>query len=262
MLSKSIRSLKIIAHGFGKAKPCNEDIVQMPNISSIAAGEDSYFVKGNKFGIADGIGAWRESKGYGSSAFVSGKLLHYCCSLDDNNIINLLNKAYQQTLQDMYKHNIKGSTTVLLGQLLNNTLHICNLGDCQLLIYRKNQLVFKSEDKYHFFNCPFQLGTNSINTPNDAQHVKFPVEIGDVFVLGSDGLFDNLWEEDIHEIILKNKKDYKKCAHALVHDAMNISTDPSYDESPFQLKASEEGLYHIGGKLDDTTAIVGEVVEK
>eukprot|EP00835_Amoeboradix_gromovi_P002867 NODE_172_length_15988_cov_0.603940.p7 type:complete len:261 gc:universal NODE_172_length_15988_cov_0.603940:10911-11693(+) len=260
MLARLYRSLKLISNGYGRAKPCNEDILPLTNSKSKAAGEDSYFFSGDKFGVADGVGAWKDSS-KGNSAFVSQKLLHYFCIYNDDNLIQLLNKAYQQTLQDMYKLNIKGSTTVILGHLIGNNLHIANLGDCQVLIYRKDELVFKSEENYHFFNCPFQLGTNSINTPSDSTLIKFPVEKGDIFVCGSDGLTDNLWEEDIFAIINKHKKDYKNCAVALVDEAMSKSTDPMYDESPFQLKASNEGLYHIGGKLDDTTVIVGEVIE-
>ena len=264
MFARWSRSLKIVANGYGRAKPVNEDIVPLPNIKSVAAGEDSYFLslKDNKFGISDGVGAWRVSNNAkGNSAFVSEKLLHYCAEYKDDNIIQLMNRSYQQTLQDMYKLNVKGSATILLGQLINNTLHIASLGDCQILIYRKKELVFKSQEQYHFFNCPFQLGTNSITTPSDSQFVKFPVEVGDVFVAGSDGLFDNLWDEDIAKILFKHKNDLKRCCKALVDEAMNKSVDPSYDESPFQLKAGEEGLYHIGGKLDDTTAIIGEIVE-
>ena len=259
MLSRCCRTLKLAAYGFGRAKPSNEDIIPLKDIKSISSGEDAYFIKGNKFGIADGVGAWKESKG--SSSFVSEKLLHYCCIYEEKDVVNLLNKAYQQTLYDMYKLNIKGSSTVLIAQLLNSSLHIASLGDCQMLIYRHSELVFKSEDQYHFFNCPYQLGTNSINSPNDSQVVKFPIELGDIIVCGSDGLFDNLWEENIHEIIEKNNNNYAKCPELLVNEAIFKSTDPSYDESPFQLKASEEGLYHIGGKLDDTTVIIAKVVE-
>eukprot|EP00834_Sanchytrium_tribonematis_P004373 NODE_211_length_12764_cov_0.923727.p5 type:complete len:260 gc:universal NODE_211_length_12764_cov_0.923727:6250-5471(-) len=253
------RHLKLLAQGYGRPKPVNEDIIPVKNIKSITIGEDAYYHSGNKFGIADGVGAWREGKG--NSAFVSEKLLHYCCIYKDDNLINLLDRAYKQTLQDMYKLKIKGSCTVLVGQLKNDILDVASLGDCQLLIYRNSQLVFKSDEQYHFFNCPFQLGTNSMDTPSDCQIVHFPVQKGDLLVCGTDGLFDNLWDEDIEEILMKHKPDYKKCAKALVDEAMNKSVDPTYDESPFQLKASDEGLYHIGGKLDDTTVIVGEIVE-
>lgn len=42
-------------------------------------------------------------------------------------------------------------------------------------------------------------------------------------------------------------------AHHLVQE------DPMASASPFQVKASEEGLFYEGGKQDDTTLLVGVI---
>lgn len=52
---------------------------------------------------------------------------------------------------------------------------------------------------------PYQLGDpeflSETDMPSDADVHSVPLEPGDVIVMGSDGLFDNLWVEDIGRLI-------------------------------------------------------------
>ena len=50
------------------------------------------------------------------------------------------------------------------------------------------------------FNFPKQVGTHG-NAPQEADTQTHEVALNDIFVLGSDGLFDNLFEKDIVEVI-------------------------------------------------------------
>jgi hypothetical protein len=52
----------------------------------------------------------------------------------------------------------------------------------------------------HRFNQPFQISSPHFmpgSVPADVRRYSLWVQPGDVILLGSDGLFDNLWEEDI-----------------------------------------------------------------
>ena len=63
--------------------------------------------------------------------------------------------------------------------------------------------MFRSKEQQHSFNFPFQCGTNGDHpsTANDDEH-KF--EENDLMIVGSDGLYDNLYDEDIMRCIVKN----------------------------------------------------------
>jgi protein phosphatase PTC7 len=70
---------------------------------------------------------------------------------------------------------------------------IANLGDCSLLLIRNGNVVFQTKEMQHAFNFPLQIGTHSRDEPmKDAEKSEVEVEKGDVVVLGSDGLMDNL----------------------------------------------------------------------
>ncbi|XP_042483777.1 probable protein phosphatase 2C 26 isoform X1 [Macadamia integrifolia] len=91
---------------------------------------------------------------------------------------------------------------------------------------------------------------------------------GDTIVMGSDGLFDNVFDNEIISTILRFS-DVVEAAKALAYLASNHSRDPSFD-SPYSLEARNRG-YDVpwwkkilgrkltGGKLDDITVIVGQV---
>lgn len=93
----------------------------------------------------------------------------------------------------LIKQGIHGSSTCLLACLYDSTLSIANLGDCCLLVIRQNEIIFRTDEMQHAFNFPLQLGTHSRDEPmKDAKRYDVGVGKGDVVILGSDGLMDNL----------------------------------------------------------------------
>jgi protein phosphatase PTC7 len=57
---------------------------------------------------------------------------------------------------------------------------------------------FRTAQLEHEFGCPYQLGHHTYaNRPTDADLAAMPVAAGDVVVMGSDGLLDNLSETEI-----------------------------------------------------------------
>eukprot|EP01069_Polyplicarium_translucidae_P002444 Polyplicarium_translucidae@DN2034_c0_g1_i10.p2 len=80
-------------------------------------------------------------------------------------------------------------------------LHTANLGDSGFLIARKGRVLYKSPSQQHSLNCPFQLGSASQDRPADAQLASFEVEAGDHVLLASDGLWDNLYVDQIMALL-------------------------------------------------------------
>lgn len=93
----------------------------------------------------------------------------------------------------------------------------------------------------------------------------FPLKEHDVIVAGSDGVFDNLFEKTIAEM-LQELEAYQgqtlcdRLADLIVQKAVEMGWSPVY-RSPFAKKACKAGKKFIGGKLDDTTVVVSIVQE-
>ncbi|KAF8924301.1 hypothetical protein BGZ58_001950 [Dissophora ornata] len=119
------------------------------------------------------------------------------------NPVNILEKSYEQSARDAKKEGLIGSSTACLAILRDDELRIANLGDCGVSVIRRNEFIFRTEEQQHSFNYPYQLGTGSTDIPTDAQVFTVKVESGDIVVMGTDGIFDNLFDEDILEEVVR-----------------------------------------------------------
>ncbi|KAL1936149.1 hypothetical protein VTP01DRAFT_283 [Rhizomucor pusillus] len=253
--------------------------------TSVQVGDDAYFQRYDALGVADGVGGWRSHTG-ANPALYSRKLMHYAqLELDriDNNKrpshvqqdqpdpVMVLENAYHLTTLDAQNEDIVGSTTACIVMLCQDELKIANLGDCGISVIRKDDYIFRSEEQQHSFNFPYQLGTASFDSPGDAQQFTVKIEEGDIVVLATDGLFDNLYDDEILEEVqqcLQNNRvtpqdDPSSVASvpqlisdALARRAKEVSEDPANPSSPFQVRAMHEGLYYQGGKADDISVLV------
>ena len=148
-------------------------------------------------------------------------------------------------------------------------LYVTNLGDSQILVLRPRdqEIIYKTKEQWHWFDCPRQLGTNSPDTPRlNAVMDKLNVEENDVVLAMSDGVVDNLWEHEVLQNILDSIRAWEGgaggeangdrtggagggmlyVAQELVKAARVIAEDP-FAESPFMERAVEEGLAMEGG---------------
>ena len=65
---------------------------------------------------------------------------------------------------------------------------------------RDGECVYASMEQQHDFNFPYQLGTRSHDSPMDADCAQVVIKEGDIVIMGSDGVFDNLFDEEVIEI--------------------------------------------------------------
>lgn len=191
-----------------------------------------------------------------------------------------LQRAYERTKEATSEPNQWHGTTTACGALLGSdnenpphpVLYVTQLGDSQVLVLRPkaNEVIFRTEEQWHWFDCPRQLGTNSPDTPDkNAVMDRVVIEEDDVVLAISDGVIDNLWEHEVLESVVKSLKKWedgeaeiqkttdsgeigyaevmKFVAQELVKAARVIAEDP-FAESPYMEKAIDEGLSIEGGK--------------
>lgn len=84
---------------------------------------------------------------------------------------------------------------------------------------------------------------------------------GDIIIVASDGLFDNVEDEDIASIAwMYRHASSQAVAEHIATLAFQNSTD-KHIVSPYSRAATEEyGIVYRGGKMDDITIIVAKIV--
>ncbi|XP_017778075.1 PREDICTED: protein phosphatase PTC7 homolog [Nicrophorus vespilloides] len=242
-------------------------------------GDDAWFTSKTKnadiLGVADGVGGWR-AYGIDPGEF-SLHLMRTCERLVKlgkfipNNPSDLLARSYYELLH--HKKPILGSSTacVVILNKENSTLYTANIGDSGFMVMRHGKVIHKSDEQQHYFNTPFQLSLPPpgyqadvlSDQPDTAMTENFPVEDGDVILLATDGVFDNL----PHKLLVNElqKVQGERCATRLQTVANSIAwmaRNLSFDEtfiSPFAESAFANGINTIGGKPDDITVILATV---
>ena len=189
-------------------------------------GDDAILIGGQNFlAVNDGVGAWAQ-KERGHAALWSRLLAHFWAvevekamsasaghSVDELDPVAYLQTAFEQTKSVTASPNeIQGTTTAcsaLLYQRSNTEpiIYATNLGDGAIMVIRPRdkEIVYRSKEQWHWFDCPRQLGTNSPDTPKGIAVMDIVnIEEGDVVAVLSDGVTDNLWEHEICEKILES----------------------------------------------------------
>lgn len=275
-------------------------------IGGITNGDDAIIIGGRNFlAVNDGVGAWAQ-KDRGHAALWSRLMAHFwveetekiyteandhALDIDKLDMVACLQRAYDHTKKSTGENEGNGilGTTTVSGALLHHDeggrpCVLCTtLGDSMVYVVRPDrgaggdagsedesagELLYKTQEQWHWFDCPRQLGTNSPDTPEgNAVMDRVVVEEGDVVVVVSDGVSDNLWENEIVQKVCGSVKSWEQgaleakegmlfVARELMNAAREIAQDPNA-ESPYMEKALDEGISAFGGKLDDISVVVG-----
>eukprot|EP00747_Dinoflagellata_sp_TGD_P180666 gnl/TRDRNA2_/TRDRNA2_33515_c0_seq1.p1 gnl/TRDRNA2_/TRDRNA2_33515_c0~~gnl/TRDRNA2_/TRDRNA2_33515_c0_seq1.p1 ORF type:complete len:317 (-),score=63.48 gnl/TRDRNA2_/TRDRNA2_33515_c0_seq1:56-910(-) len=251
-------------------------------------GEDGYFAcsKSRTFGIADGVGGWAES-GIDPGVFARQLLrfAHESIQARPCNSEADLREALRKATTRLHQEHIQGGSTALLGQLNNGEISILNLGDSGLIVLRPTfrtppsakkpqflpRVVFRSSDQTHYFNCPYQL-SSAAAADQEPDFVRIRVRKGDILIAATDGLFDNLFDHQVQSIVAEQLEDawikeeemaplLGNLADRIAAKAQAVGKQEANRGliTPFAVAAHAEGLYFRGGKLDDTTLVIGLV---
>jgi len=218
--------------------------------------EDALFMnnEGTLFGVADGVGSW--SRVGVDAALYSQSILQHTQEFLENDPSQHLSTALAYAYTQNVAKKIAGSTTVCLAQLRGRELHALNLGDSGFMIVRNGNVMCKTKEQSHAFNYPYQLGIGG-DTPDKAQVWHSILNAGDMIVMGSDGFFDNLFHDEILEIIKSSAPD--KIAWNLGFAAF-ASACSQQKSTPFAERVQEEtDEIWSGGKMDDISVLVSVV---
>lgn len=238
-------------------------------------GEDAHFISHASLGavgVADGVGSWSED-GVDPALYSRGLMANCCQALDDNpgtiGAVQVLEYAQENT-------RVEGSSTACVAVLRpGGVLEVANVGDSGLRVIRNGVFAFQTEAQEHGFNQPYQLAHPDLVTCTDAaseaQHHLVPLKAGDVVVLGTDGLFNNMWDDQLLKLVAHKVKqaghsspaeEAEHLAHLLA-EAAHKNAQKRFFRSPFGVEAASRGmgpllfrLFPFGGKMDDTTVVV------
>ena len=181
-----------------------------------------------------------------------------------------------------------GGSTISVLAMEGNVVGCANLGDSGFMLLRKMQrgmtVVWRSEEQQHSWNCPYQLTRLppallsrfpklALDTAKDCDAYTFEVREGDLLLLFTDGLRDNLFEREILHIVdcalppafgelvglPGHSTPPEKVARALALAAQERSLDPSA-RVPFVEYSRRHGYECLGGKQDDITVVAAWVV--
>lgn len=269
---------------------------------------DSYTYNSAAFGVTDGVGGWAEM-GVNSSDF-SYYLCHESSNLavekakeleqegasNDKPLASLISP--KQLLVNAYEKIVRektvkaGGSTACIGVAgQDGQVAVANLGDSGFMVFRNGKLAGGSKAQTHAFNTPYQLaiipdelkrsderqGLRHIeDTPAAADQFTFTAEPGDVIVLATDGLTDNMSAQDTLKIVnetmlehgswikddkegIKSSGEHKGAmdlARRIVLKAKSLSTNKQH-LSPFAKEVQQVmKVHYMGGKPDDITVLV------
>ena len=304
-----ITALKLDIGLCGLGKHQTEDEITCLKPKTVANfRQDAGYYDENFALVNDGVGGW-EQLGV-DSRFYSANLTELL-SMNRKfcEPVRKIRKRWNRAYDVMKSRMIEGSTTVLEANycLKTRILTVATLGDAKLVIFRKNlskvsmsrdstsqkmssdsnsssksqnsnfgySKVYSSIPQAYSFNFPYQLSSRDDEIFRGGVSAtvidQIKLKKGDIIVMGSDGIWDNLYEKTVLNRISKNHLEIiseiysenslntsKNFAKHLVKQA-RLYSNLRHICSPFCEKCVKAGYLRsrcLGGKLDDSTVAV------
>ncbi|TYK16702.1 putative protein phosphatase 2C 80 [Cucumis melo var. makuwa] len=224
-------------------------------------GEDAHFicVEEHVVGVADGVGGWADV-GIDAGKFARELMSNSINAIQEQpgesvDPAKVLEKAHSGTTA-------KGSSTACIICLSEKGLHAINLGDSGFIVIRDGSTIFRSPVQQHGFNFTYQLESgNGGDLPSSGEVFMIPVALGDVIVAGTDGLFDNLYSNEISAVVVNAVRSGLE-PEATAQNIAALARQRALDrnrQTPFSAAAQEAGYRYYGGKLDDITVVVSYI---
>ena len=209
---------------------------------SFRGGEDGYFLASNGWavGVADGVGSWA-SHGVNPAVW-TWTLMQQCRLVAESLCPNasafaLLTVALEK--QFSFKPPIPGSCTAAIVTIKDGSadqkaakkwwrnaeyseanadsiLSMAHIGDSGIILYsgEDGSIRWRSTPQQTGFNCPLQLDALRGQTVQESlrgtEIKEITVRSKDVVVLGTDGLFDNVFDDKIGALVKKALDDSKR----------------------------------------------------
>lgn len=225
-------------------------------------GEDSHFADPNVLAVADGVGG---TKKHGiNSGDYARNLTAIIGEFYYERVAELCRKPKLMIVEAERRNPNPGKSTVVVATLQGDLLQAAYVGDSGYALFAREanatRLTFRSPPQQSSFNHPMQLRLGRHNSQWAVEHAH-PIMPGSLVVLGSDGLFDNVFDAELEAIVGKlYGLPAARIAHELCKFAFLRSRDPT-TLSPFSQSAQLHKPAASGGKKDDITVVVSYIVE-
>ncbi|XP_044955065.1 putative protein phosphatase 2C 23 [Hordeum vulgare subsp. vulgare] len=229
--------------------------------------EDAHFGlhEAGVVGVADGVGGYRKHD-VDASAFsreLMRSAFQQVLAIEPGTPVcpyTLLERACEETVAS----GADGGSTAVILSLAGTALRWAFIGDSAFAVFRDGKVVHRSQRQQKRFNCPFHLSaTGKGDCVSKADVGQMAVRHGDVVVLGTDGLFDNMFDAEL-EVIVRMATALgvspKNMANVVAGMAYEMSMSKIKD-SPYSTDSRRlQGGQHLGGKPDDITVVVAFIV--
>ena len=175
------------------------------------------------FAVADGVGGWEESRvdpadfSHGLCGYMAQSALSWSSPAEQLRPKNLMQMGYDQVVADEWIR--AGASTASVGVAWDDgRVELANLGDSGSVLFRSAAVQHYSAAQTHGFNTPYQLsiipprmraqasifgGAYLEDYPRDAAVTSLNMQHGDVLMLATDGVFDNLNNQDILKLVTR-----------------------------------------------------------
>lgn len=258
--------------------------------------EDACFVSTYALGVADGVGGMSAYSSYGmNSAQYAADVMQISARSTASSVRGQGSKeAAMAMAMDAMRASEQGAqsfgaTTATVACVDGDELGVANLGDSGFLLIRREQskleIVARSVEQHHGWNCPYQFANLppalaskfpefATDTAADCDTYSVTLQAGDLLLLFTDGVRDNLHDHEILHLVEcalppavaellglpRHKTAPESIAQALTFAAYERSRDPRA-KVPFGEYCRGFGYDVEGGKEDDITVVAAWVVQ-
>lgn len=168
-------------------------------------GEDANFIHRRAIGVFDGVGGWAEK------GIDAGRYSKQLSRLTEKHFRTNGHCAVAKSLAyASSKTNLEGSSTACVVAMHGDRLQGLNVGDSGVIIFRKGAQVYSTREQLHGFNYPYQISFSNQSDLKLAERIDFRLKEGDILVVATDGLWDNVFQKKILEKVKRHVNRWKR----------------------------------------------------
>lgn len=228
-------------------------------------GEDAVFTVGRTFGVFDGVTGATKLDGVPLYSKTLASEMRKASKINNGDRMGMSVQDLQRCLAEakaVADETSTGASTAIVASITEDGfLRALNLGDSACLVIRNGKVVARTREVSHYFDCPFQLSSESPDKPRDGSKLNIELVRGDTIVMGSDGVFDNLTDSEIVDLVTKTKPHGKPSALAKkISDQSRKVSLNGKAPTPYAKEAKRNGdpdfVSGLGGKVDDVSCVV------
>ena len=221
-------------------------------------GEDALFIKGRTFGVFDGVSGAEKLDGVPLYSRTLADEMKKAAGKESMTVAEMTKSL--TAAADYADQGATGASTAVVASIgENGFLQALSLGDSYCMVIRDGKITAKTREISHYWECPYQLSDDSPDRPRDGTKLNIELIPGDIIVMGSDGIFDNIGDDMLLDVISKGPKK----PPALAKKICDVSRKQSLDRNsltPFGKQSQKRGDADykdgLGGKVDDSSCVV------